>query len=109
MRSDTVVLPASMWEMMPRLRIRAMAVMVGRGRDAPESGGVTLADQVERLHVEVVELEVFALQFLDVEAVEAAVVEEILAQGDVALGHDPRQEVVEVDRLLLDVDHHVAE
>ena len=55
-----------------------------RAREAARSGAESLADQVQVVDPEVVEFEVLPLQLLDVEAGEAAVVEKILAQGDVA-------------------------
>ena len=40
----------------------------------------SLADRVERLHVEVVERKVFALQLFDIKPVEATVIKKILSQ-----------------------------
>src|ERR1044071_8466313 len=62
-----------------------------------------LLDHIQQLRRKRAHLEVLALQLLDLEAVQAGVGEEVVAQPAVLLVDDLRQELVDVERLEADL------
>lgn len=78
-------------------------------RELPGSGIESFANLIKIIDCQLVELKVFPFEFLDIKTVEAAVLEEILAQSGIAIDNDLRQEVMQIDGLGLDIDDDIAE
>src|SRR6266545_3857362 len=66
-------------------------------------------DLVELFDVEIVQLVVFTFQLFHVKTVEAGVFQEIFAEGDMLLGDDGGEEVMDINRFLLDGENDLVE
>src|SRR5210317_83452 len=101
MRSETVVLPASMCEIMPILRIflrsgwLMLAFAIGKRKSLVR---VAFADQVKVLHIKIIQLKIFPLKLFHVKTIKAAVVEEVFTQAGITLRNNLGQEVMQVNR-----------
>src|SRR6266545_474767 len=78
-------------------------------RFAQDDVGSWLLNGIQQLGRKRAHLEVFALQLLDLEAVEARIREEIIAQPRVLLLDDPRQQLIDVERLEPDLGDDLLE
>jgi hypothetical protein len=95
------------------LKLKAKGIIVPvTGHWSPVTGCLSVesfSDIVEIFHAEIVQGEVFAFEFLYVKTVESRVFQEIFAQQTVLIRDYGRQDVMDVDRFLLDGENDLME